>query len=181
MEDLRLDLLSMVRTLAKNNASGNHPWEKLTDEELLKSAGLYAKDRSSGEYGINLAGIMLLGRDEVIKEIAPMYQTDALLRKLNLDRYDDRLTVDTNLIESFDLLFGFAQKHLLDKFFLEDGKIRQSLRNIITREMIVNTLMHREFSSGYQAKFIIEKNRMFVENAMKYLRPKILSHTQRIR
>lgn len=30
---------------------------------------------------------------------------------------------------------------------------------------IVNTLMHREFSSGYQAKFIIEKDRMYVENA----------------
>ena len=165
MEDLRLDLLPMVRTLAKNNASGNHPWEKLTDEELLKSAGLYAKDRNTDEYGINLAGIMLLGRDEIIKEISPLYQTDALLRKVNLDRYDDRLTVETNLLESFDLLFGFAQKHLLDKFYLEDGKIRLSLRNVIIREMIVNTLMHREFTSGYQAKFIIEKDKMFVENA----------------
>ena len=155
----------MVRTLAKNNAAGKHPWEKLSDEELLKSAGLYAKDRSSNKFGINLAGVMLLGRDEVIKEIAPMYQTDALLRKVNVDRYDDRITVETNLIESYDLLFGFVQKHLLDKFYLEDGKIRLSLRNIISREMIVNTLMHREFTSGYQAKFIIEKTRMFVENA----------------
>ena len=52
-----------------------------------------------------------------------------------------------------------------DKFYLEDGKVRLSLRNIIAREMIVNTLMHREFVSAYQAKFVIEKDRMYVENA----------------
>ena len=64
-EDLRLDLLPLVRTMAKNNTAGSHPWEKLSDEELLKSAGLY-----------------------------------------------------------------------LDKFYLEDGKIRLSLRNILAREII---------------------------------------------
>lgn len=71
-----------------------------------------------------------------------MYQTDALVKKVNTDRYDDRLVVETNLIESYDQLFDFAAKHLHDKFYLEDGKIRLSLRNIIVREMIVNTLMH---------------------------------------
>ena len=58
----------------------------------------------------------------------------------------------------------FARKHLLDKFFLE-GVSRISLRNIIAREMISNTLMHREFTSSYIAKFVIEENRMYVENA----------------
>lgn len=108
---------------------------------------------------------MLLGKDEVIHDVAPTYPTDALLRKVNIDRYDDRLIVETNLIESYDRLFEFATKHLLDKFYLEDGKVRISLRNILAREMIVNMLMHREFSSGYQAKFIIERDKMYVENA----------------
>jgi len=54
--------------------------------------------------------------------------------------------------------------NLLDKFFLE-GVSRISLRNIIAREMISNTLMHREFTSSYIAKFVIEENRMYVENA----------------
>lgn len=31
--------------------------------------------------------------------------------------------------------------------------------------MVSNVLMHREFSSSYVAKFVIEKERMFVENA----------------
>lgn len=137
----------------------------MTDAELLKSAGLYTEDRVTGEKGFNLAAVMLLGKDDVIRDVAPAYSTDALLRKVNVDRYDDRLIVETNLIESYDRLFEFAVKHLSDKFYLEDGKVRLSLRNIIAREMIVNTLMHREFVSAYQAKFVIEKDRMYVENA----------------
>lgn len=72
--------------------------------------------------------------------------------------------VQTNLIESFEKLQEFAIKHLPDKFYLE-GTNRLSLRNIIIREMLVNTLIHREFSSSFTAKFVIEKNRMYVENA----------------
>lgn len=163
-DDLRLDLLSRVQLLAKNNAGGSHPWEEMDNDTLLKSAGLYTTDRVTGQKGFNLAAVMLLGKDEVIKEVCPAYVTDALVRKVNVDRYDDREIVDTNLIESFDRLFEFAKKHLPDKFYVEDAE-RKSLRNIIVREMLVNTLMHREFTSSYQAKFIIEKNRMFTENA----------------
>ena len=31
--------------------------------------------------------------------------------------------------------------------------------------MIANTLIHREFTSSYTAKFVIEKDRMYIENA----------------
>lgn len=58
----------------------------------------------------------------------------------------------------------FGKKHLPDKFFLEDT-VNKSLRNTILREMVSNILMHREFSSSYTAKFVIEKERMYVENA----------------
>ena len=102
LEDLRLDLLSTVRSLAKNNSGGNHLWEKLSDEEILRSARLFTEDRVTGQQGFNLAAVMLLGKDEVIKDVAPMYQTDALVKKINTDRYDDRLVVETNLIESYD-------------------------------------------------------------------------------
>ena len=61
----------------------------------------------------------------------------ALVRKVNVDRYDDREIIRTNLIESFDLLMEFARKHLLDKFFLEN-EVNVSLRNILAREMISN-------------------------------------------
>lgn len=164
MEDLRLDLLPRIRIMAQNHAGGQHPWANMDDQELLKSAGLYGRDIATGEEGYNLAAIMLLGKDDVILNVAPAYVTDALVRKVNMDRYDDREIIKTNLIESYDRLLEFGRKHLPDKFFLEDT-VNKSLRNIIIREMVSNTLMHREFSSSYTSKFVIEKDRMYVENA----------------
>ncbi|KIR01443.1 ATP-dependent DNA helicase RecG [Lachnospiraceae bacterium TWA4] len=164
MDDLRLDLLPRIRQMAVNNSAGVHPWFEMSDEELLMSAGLYGTDRVTGEKGFNLAGIMLLGKDSTILDVCPAYLTDALLRKVNVDRYDDREVIQTNLIESYDQLMEFARKHLLDKFFLEDIN-RVSLRNILAREMISNTLMHREYTSSYMAKFVIENDQMYVENA----------------
>ena len=125
---------------------------------------MYGRDRVTGEQGYNLAAVMLLGKDDVIMDVAPAYVTDALVRRVNTDRYDDREVIKTNLIESYERLIEFGRKHLLDKFFLEEDQ-RKSLRTIIIREMIANVLVHREFTSSYQAKFVIEKERMYVENA----------------
>ena len=162
-DDLRLDLLPRIRQRAVNRFQ-DHEWKDMNDAELLRSAGLFGEDKETGTQGYNLAAVMLLGRDEVIRSISPAYRTDAILRKVNLDRYDDRVIVQTNLIESYDLLTQFAEKHLLDKFYLERDT-RVSLRGVIIREMLVNTLIHREFTSSYIAKFVIERERMYTENA----------------
>jgi len=165
---LRIDILPRVKQMAVNRFR-NHPWKSMGDEELLRSAGLYGEDMATGEKGYNLAAIMLLGRDEVIRSVVPAYRTDALLRKVNTDRYDDRLIVETNLLDSYESLMGFAQKHLWDKFYLE-GDVRISLRDVITREMLVNTLIHREFTRLCIARFIIEKDKMFIENGNRALK-----------
>ena len=102
-EDLRMDLMDKVRNLAKSKIP-DHPWLKMSDEEILKSAGLWEKDFSSGIQGYNLAGVLLFGKDEVIRSCCPGYITDAIYRIQNLDRYDDRLQVTTNLIEAYELL-----------------------------------------------------------------------------
>lgn len=115
--DFRMDLLPGVKQMAVNHAGGKHPWEKMSDDEFFKSAGLYGIDIAKGEKGFNLADVMLLGKDDVILNACPAYETDALVRKINMDRYDDREVIRTNLIESFDQLMEFGRKHLLDKFF----------------------------------------------------------------
>lgn len=167
-EDLRLDLLSKIRIMAQNHAGGSHPWQSMDDTELLKSAGLYGRDIATGEEGYNLAAIMLLGKDDVILNVAPAYVTDAIARKINVDRYDDREVIKTNLIESYDRLMEFGKKHLPDKFFLEND-VNKSIRNTILRELVGNVLMHREFTNSYTAKFVIEAEQMHIENANRAL------------
>lgn len=48
-----------------------------------------------------------------------------------------------------------------------EGTQRIDVRNKIARELCSNILMHREFSNPYPAKLIIEKDKMWTENASK--------------
>ena len=165
LEDLRSDLIAKARKLAVNQMP-DHPWEAMSDIDLLKSAQLFQKDYQSGKEGFTLAAILLLGQDNVILSVLPHHRTDALLRRENIDRYDDRDDIRTNLIESYDRLMAFVAKHLPDKFFLEKDQ-RISLRDRIFREVATNLLIHREFLHPYPAKLIIETNRLFTENSNK--------------
>lgn len=163
MEDLRPDLIDRLRKMATAKTAG-HPWASLDDASLLRSAKLYAKDRNTGEEGLTLAAVLLVGSDDVISDICPAYKTDAIFRKESTDRYDDRVTVKTNLVESYDILLSFAKKHLPDRFVLE-GTQRVSARDVIARELIANLLIHREFLNPFPAKLVIDEEGIKTENA----------------
>lgn len=160
--ELRLDLVEKARKMAIT-FNAEHPWNGLTPIELLRGSGLYEDDWRSGKKGYNLAAILLFGRDDVIRSCAPGYMTDALLRKEDVDRYDDRLMVGTNLIEAYERLTEFIAKHTLDRFFLADNH-RVSVRSWIARELVSNILVHREYSKGFLAKIVIENDRIYAEN-----------------
>ncbi len=93
----------------------------------------------------------------------PAYKFEALLRKENIDRYDDRLTVRTNIIDAYDLLMSFIDKHLNDPFYLE-GDQRISLRSKIFRELVANIIAHREYLSPAPAVITIFKNKIEFKN-----------------
>ena len=135
----------------------------MTDEELLRSVGLIARESNSNKDGITLAAILLFGKDEIIASALPQYKTDAIFRVEKLDRYDDRDVIITNLFDTFDRLMNFGKKHLSDPFLLE-GVQAVSARDAILREIFSNSLAHRDYSTGYVAKFVIEKDKMFTEN-----------------
>ena len=169
MADLRLDLLPIVRNLA-HSAHVEHPWMKMSDEELVRSAGFITRDIESGKEGVNVAGILCLGKDDIIRAALPAYKTDAYTRRENVNRYDDRVIVTTNLLESYDQLFAFGQKHLDDKFYLERDQ-RVSIRDKILREILGNLLIHREYSSSMSGRFIIERDRIIADNANRTVNP----------
>lgn len=62
----------------------------MDDLEFLKSAQLYQTNSGTGISGITLAGILLLGRQLPLLNTIPHHRTDLILRKVNLDRYNDR-------------------------------------------------------------------------------------------
>lgn len=161
--DLRSDLIERARAMTASR-SVNHPWKSISDEELLRSAGLILKDEEKQIEGITIAAILLFGKDTTIMSVLPQHKTDAIFRVENLDRYDDRDVIITNLLETYDRLMGFGEKHLNDPF-VQEGIHSVSARDRILREIFSNSLAHRDFSSGYVAKFVIERNQLYTENA----------------
>ena len=163
IDDLRKDLIDKARNMAVNRVA-NHPWSKMNDLEMLRSASLYEKNLQTGEEGFNLACLLLLGKDDVITSALSYYKTDAILKVNNIDRYDDRDNIRTNLIESYERLINFIKKHLNEKFYT-DGNQRINIRDVIARELCVNLLIHREYSNPIPARLIITKELMITENA----------------
>ncbi|MBQ8708461.1 MAG: hypothetical protein IJ523_10275 [Succinivibrionaceae bacterium] len=135
----------------------------MSDEEMLRTSGLILTDEQ-GKTGLTLAAILLFGTDNMIASACAHHKTDCICRVYNLDRYDDRDVIDpTNLLDSYERMFDFGQKHLNDQFVL-DGIQRVSTRDAILREIISNSLAHRDYSNGYVAKMLIEKDRILMEN-----------------
>ncbi len=163
IDSLRSDLIKRAKSMTRVRDE-EHPWRSMSDEQLLRSAGLILTDEQSQKEGVTIAAILLFGQDSTIMSVLPQHKTDAIFRVFNTDRYDDRDVVITNLIESYDRLMAFGKKHLNDTFHL-DGIQSVSARDHILREIVSNLLMHRDFASGYVAKLVIERNRIYTENA----------------
>ena len=163
IDDLRADLIERARKMTSARMA-DHPWKSMSDEELLRSAGLILRDDLTQREGITVAAILLFGKDSTIMSVLPQHKTDAIFRVENVDRYDDRDVIITNLLETYDRLVAFGHKHLSDPF-VQEGLHSVSARDKILREIFSNSLAHRDYSSGYVAKFVIEKEKMFTENA----------------
>lgn len=162
-EDLRADLFPKVRRLiASRNA--DHPYLLLDDQQMLSLAGLYRHDVLTGQKGYTLAAALLFGTDELLAQLVPHHRVDALVRRVNVDRYDDRLDIRTNLIEAYVQLMEFVAKHLPDPFYLE-GDTRISLREKIFREVVANILVHREYLNALPTTFVIYPDRVEAQNA----------------
>lgn len=163
LECLDASIIAKVRKRASIR-NQSHSWKDMTDEELLRSANLILIDPQTNREGLTLAAILLFGKDNTIMSVLPQHKTDAIFRVVNKDRYDDRDVITTNLIDSYDKLIAFGQKHLNDLFVL-DGIVNVSARDRILREIVSNTLAHRDYSSGFPAKMIIDDERIVLENS----------------
>jgi ATP-dependent DNA helicase RecG len=140
-----------------------HPWINMSNEDILRYAKMYLRDERTGKEGYTLAAAVVFGKRNALAMACPNYKTDALCRKEDTNRYDDRDIVDCNLIQAYERLMSFVRKHTPDRFFLE-GDRRISLREIIFREAIVNLLIHREFTHPYPARLTIYKKTVVTEN-----------------
>lgn len=163
LEFLDFDVIRRAKKMAVSRVD-NHAWTNMSEEEILRSSGLILTDPDTGKEGITLAAILLFGKDSTIMSVLPQYKTDAIFRIKDMDRYDDREVIITNLVDSFRRLMDFGKKHLNDSFVME-GDRSISARDKILREIISNILAHRDYANAYTAQFVIEKDKIFTKNS----------------
>jgi ATP-dependent DNA helicase RecG len=172
VSDLRQDLINRARDLAVAKKT-DHEWKGMDNEGILRSCGLILTDETTGKEGITLAAILLFGTDNMIKSVCFQHRTDAIVRIIDVDRFDDRDVITTNLVDSYDRLMSFGKRHLNDRFVLNETEESKGLENVqnvsardkILREIVGNILMHRDFSSGHVARMVIEKDQIEIVNA----------------
>ncbi len=161
-EDLDKRLLDKARNLIRSYQS-DHPWLLLDDFSMLKEAVLWKKDFNENREGYTLAAALLFGKDTTIQSILPAYKIEVLVRRANADRWDDRITLRTNLIDSYIKIKDFLNKHLPEKFYIEADQ-RIDLRDTIFREIIGNIIVHREYNASLATEIIIDKYKITATN-----------------
>lgn len=169
IEDLDNNLFDKARSIIRS-VNASHPWLTINNMEILRSSGYYRKDIRTGEEGLTLASALVFGKDLTIQNILPAYKFDILVKLNDLDRWDDKLTLRTNLIDTYLQAMDFIKNRsrLPDMFYLE-GDQRKDLRELIFREIIANAIVHREYTSAYPTTMIIYKNRVEITNPNKPL------------
>ena len=152
MSDMDESLFVKARNLIYSNRF-DHPWLAVDNMQMLRDAVLYWNDYENNREGFSLAAALIFGKDLTIQNLLPAYKVEAMVRIKNKDRWDDRLTLRTNLIDTYLQLKEFIKRHLPDKFYME-GDQRIDLRDKIFREVIGNALLCKCLHNNISVKHL---------------------------
>jgi len=144
-----------------------HVWTDLPLPEFLESIGAWGKNREEGYSGLRLAGLLMFGRAEVIRDALPHYMVDFQERPeaRTEKRWIDRLVPDGswsgNLYDFFRRVYQKLTAELKVPFQLQDGqRIEDTPVHEALREALANTLIHADYS-GRVSVLVVKRPDMF--------------------
>lgn len=136
----------------------SHPWNALSDLDLMRKLGGYRKDRETGKEGFTLAGILMFGKEEAITdpECAPDFMVE--YREISSDsttvRWIDRLypdgTWEANLFQFYRLVLSKLDK-FLPKHKTSSEEENSSIYTAV-REALINCLVHAQYGGAPRIK-----------------------------
>jgi predicted HTH transcriptional regulator len=151
LDDLHLPSVNVFRNLMQARAS-NHPFLEGTAIDLLHKIKALRRDRETGETGVTVAGLLMFGTSESIRDEFPNFALDYQEREdPKIGRWTDRLTTDGtwpgNLFEFFRLVWRKLSTGLKVPFQMIDGqRVDETPVHEALREALVNTLVHADYT-----------------------------------
>lgn len=172
IKDLDPTSIRQFRQLFASSNAG-HPWLVLEELDLLRKIGAYRKDRKTKEEGLTVAGLLMFGKDESIRDqdVVPNYFPD-FRERLSIDkniRWSDRIypdgTWECNLLQFYLRVWPKLIATLPKPFQLdEDRRIDEAPTHIALREAFVNTLVHTDYSLSGNIIIELESDKFVFSN-----------------
>ncbi|VAX37897.1 Transcriptional regulator [hydrothermal vent metagenome] len=162
LEDLDRPSLQQYRQRFSSQKP-THPWISENDQEFLVKLGGWRKNRASGYESLTVAGLLMFGKEEVLREALPQYHID-YREKFSDDpdiRWTDRLTLDGtwagNLFQFYLRVIQRLSADLKLPFQLDADLFRkgETVVHEAIRETLVNALIHADYQG--LGGIIIEK------------------------
>ncbi|PZP39758.1 MAG: AAA family ATPase [Azospirillum brasilense] len=166
MDDLSGESIFAFRQ-AMRDRTPTHPFLDVDDSAFLQKIGALRRDRESGHDGLTVAGLLMFGMGEAIRDEFPNYHLDYQERTQPRaeQRWVDRVTLDGtwsgNLYDFFRRIYRKLVADLKVPFALQDGQrqdetpVHQALR-----EALVNTLVHADYTDRASV-LIVKRPDMF--------------------
>jgi predicted HTH transcriptional regulator len=166
LKDLDMESITAYRNLFSAVKPG-HVWLDLPLGEFLESVGAFGRNREEGYSGLRLAGLLMFGRAEVIRDATPNYMVDyqerpeAKVEKRWVDRLAPDGTWSGNIYDFYRKVYQKLTVDLKVPFQLQNGqRIDDTPVHEALREALVNTLIHADFS-GRVSILVVKRPDMF--------------------
>lgn len=165
LEDLHIDSLRQYRN--RFVSRGSHVWQGEDDLGLLSKLGGWRRDRRTGQEGLTLAGLLMFGREQAIRDPAavPGFQLD-YRERFGEDpelRWTDRLHLDGtwegNLFQFYQLIMQkLSVGPGIKRPFRVDAEGYRTSATPVTeafQEALVNALIHADYTG--QGGIVIDR------------------------
>lgn len=148
-QDLDVEAFARYRRLFRSNTP-THPANAYDDQRFLEVIGGFRRDRETSVEGLTVAGLLMFGTPEAIREWRTRHLIDYRLLPGDSDlesRWEDRVTWEGNLLAAFETIYPRLIDGLPRPFRLEDGRrIDDSPVHVALREALVNLLVHADYA-----------------------------------
>lgn len=151
----------------------NYP-EEISNSDFLKNIGLFRKNRSTGEYQLSKAALLLFGKYNAITDIYNSFFLDFIVKDYFHDTsYIDRIYTDStpghpeNIFSFFNMVSSKIATLVQNSFKVNNDLTREDsgeklLRSL--REALVNSLVHADYRSKLPTKITFQKDKVEFSN-----------------